>query len=179
MPVISGGTFLSGNTVRMRTNAGAPTAGTNEVQTLTIGGTPTGGTFKLAYDGQTTAAITWTATDATLLSRINTALDALPNLAASAVVATAGTLSSGIGTILLTFSGEPVTKRAVNTMTVASNALTGTAPTLAIAETTPGVNTSGRGVPKGGLLTDTTNGILYVNTGTDTTPTWTKVGTQT
>jgi hypothetical protein len=37
-----------GGALGMRTVAGAPTAGTNEVQTLTIGGTPTGGTFKLS-----------------------------------------------------------------------------------------------------------------------------------
>jgi hypothetical protein len=179
MPFISGGKFIEGGYSRPYVNAGAPTAGTNEVQTLTIGGTPTGGTFKLTYDGFTTTAITWSATNATLLANINAALDALTNLAASAVVATAGTLTAGIGTVLLTFSGEPVKARAVNTMTVANNSLTGTSPTLAIVETTPGVDTTGRGAPKGGLLQDSTNGKLYVNTGTDASPTWTVVGTQT
>lgn len=159
-------------------NAGAPVAGTNEVQTLTIGGTPTGGTFTLTYDGFTTSAITWTATDATLLSRINTALDALPNGAASAIVATAGTLSSGIGTVVLTFSGAPLAKRAVPTMT-ATSSLTGTAPTLAVAETTPGVDATGNWAPKGAMLIDTTNGKAYINTGTTAAPTWTVVGTQT
>lgn len=33
--------------------------------------------------------------------------------------------------------------------------------------------------PKGALLLDTTNGILYINTNTQASPTWTKVGTQT
>jgi hypothetical protein len=32
---------------------------------------------------------------------------------------------------------------------------------------------------KGDLATDSTNGILYVNTGTLASTTWTKVGTQT
>lgn len=32
---------------------------------------------------------------------------------------------------------------------------------------------------KGDLLTDTTNAILYINTNTLASPTWTKVGTQT
>lgn len=159
-------------------NAGAPTAGTNEVQTLTIGGTPTAGTFKLTFDGWQTAAITWSATNATLLANINAALDLLINGAASAIVATAGTLTAGIGTILLTFSGPPLSKRAVNLMT-AQSSLTGTSPTLAIAETTPGVDTTGLGAAKGALLTDTTNGKLYVNTGTAQNPTWTVVGTQT
>lgn len=31
----------------------------------------------------------------------------------------------------------------------------------------------------GALLVDTTNAILYINTGTQASPTWTKVGTQT
>lgn len=171
--------IIEGSTGAPLLNAGAPTAGTNEVQTLTIGGTPTGGTFKLALDGWATAAITWSATNSTLLANINTALDALVNGAASAIVATAGTLTAGIGTVVLTFSGPPLSKRAVNTMTVFDNSLTGTSPTLAIAETTPGVNATGRGAGVGQLLTDTTNGILYINTGTGVTPTWTKVGTQT
>jgi hypothetical protein len=77
MPFISGGKFIEGGYSRPYVNAGAPTAGTNEVQTLTIGGTPTGGTFKLTYDGFTTTAITWSATNATLLANINAALDHL------------------------------------------------------------------------------------------------------
>ncbi len=40
-------------------NAGAPSAGTSEVQTLTIGGTPTGGTFTIHFEGFTSSAITW------------------------------------------------------------------------------------------------------------------------
>src|SRR5436190_23792973 len=82
-------------------SAGAPGAGTSEVQTLTIGGTPTGGTFKIAFDGFTTAAITWSATNATLLANIQAALDALPNVGTNGLVAAAGTLTAGIGTITL------------------------------------------------------------------------------
>lgn len=177
MAVITGGRVIEG-VYRGYTSAGAPTAGTNEVQTLTIGGTPTAGTFKLIYDGVTSGSITWSATNATLLANINAALDAMANLGTSYVVATAGTLTAGIGTILLTFSGGSVAKRAVNTMTYV-NSLTGTSPTLAIAETTPGVDASGLGAGAGAELIDTTNGILYVNTGGATTPTWVKVGTQT
>jgi hypothetical protein len=159
-------------------NAGAPTAGTNEVQTLTIGGTPSGGTFKVMWDGAISSAITWSATNATLLANLQAALDAMVNLGTNYVVATAGTLTAGIGTILLTFSGGSVVKRAVNTMTIHTNALTGSSPTLAIAETTPGVDATGLNASKGAILTDVTNGILYINTGTALSPTWTKVGTQ-
>lgn len=33
--------------------------------------------------------------------------------------------------------------------------------------------------PKGAVLTDSTNAKLYINTGTQASPTWTVVGTQT
>ena len=154
-------------------NAGAPVTGSDEVQTLTLGGTPTGGTFSIAYEGLSTTAIPWNATNATLLASINSAFNALPNLAASAVVATAGTLTAGIGTVLLTFSGAPVAKKAANTMTISDNSLTGTNPTVAIAKTTPGVNVTGRGAPKGALLIDTNAGALFQNTGTAAAPVWT------
>ena len=117
----------------IRRHAGAPSAGTDEVQTLTIGGTPTGGTFKLALEGFTSAAITWSATNATLLSNINTALRAMTNLGASEITAAAGTLTAGIGTITLTFGGNRGKQLIPSLFTVADNSLTGTAPTLAVA----------------------------------------------
>lgn len=155
---------------RAITNAGVPSAGTSEVQTLTIGGTPTGGTFALSFEGKGTGDIAWSATNATLLANMNTAFDAA--YGAGSVVAAAGTLTAGIGTVTLTFGGARAVQ-AVATMTVASNALTGTSPTLAIAETTPGVNATAKGAPKGALLVDSTNGTLYQNTGTANAPTWT------
>jgi len=170
MPYIEGGLEF--------VNAGAPGAGTSEVQTLTIGGTPDGGTFKLAFDGYTTAAINWTATDATLVSNIDAALEALPNIGTGGVTTAAGTVTSGIGTVTITFAGN-LAKLAVPTITVADNSLTGTTPTLAVAETTPGVTADFRGASKGATVQDTTNGILYINTGTQLVPVWTKVGTQT
>lgn len=166
MPIIEGATGVP------LSNAGVPVAGTDEVQTLTIGGTPTAGSFTLTFEGWTTAAITWSAVNATLLASMVTALNALPNLGTGGVVPTAGTLTAGIGTILLTFSGAQVAKRAVPLMTFTNN-LTGTSPTLAIAETTPGVTATGIGAAKGALLIDTTNGTLYQNTGTPAVPVWT------
>lgn len=169
--------IIEGAVARPFLSAGAPSAGTSEVQTLTIGGTPDGGTFKLAFEGMTTAAITWTATDATLVSNIDAALEALPGIGTGGVTTAAGTLSSGIGTITITFAGDRA-KQAVPLISVASNSLTGTSPTLAIAETTPGVDAAGRGAGKGALAVDTTNGKLYINTGTALAPTWTVVGSQ-
>ena len=177
MAIISGGHIIEGAREGFRVSAGAPGAGTSAVQTLTIGGTPTGGTFKLSYDGRATAAITWSATNATLLSNINTALDALSNGGSGYIVATAASLTAGIGTISLTFSSV-LARRKVSVLAVADNSLTGTAPTLAIANTTPGVDPAGQGAPKGGLLSDSTNGKLYINTGSDSNPVWTVVGSQ-
>jgi hypothetical protein len=158
--------------------AGVPGAGTDETQTLTIGGTPTGGTFKLGFESEVTAAITWSATTSTLLSNINAALLALTTIGAGDLIATDVDLVGGIGDVLLTF-GALRAKQAVDTVTVADNSLTGTAPTLAIVQTQAGVDSAFRGWPVGQLVMDTTNKILYVNTGTSVAPTWTKVGAQT
>lgn len=157
--------------------AGAPSAGTNEVQTLTIGGTPTGGTFTIAFDGFVSGAITWSATNATLLANINAALDAMANVGTGGLVAAAGSLTSGIGTITLTAGGN-LAKLALPLATIGTNSLTGTSPTLAIAETTPGVTATARGCAKGAIVTDTTNGKAYINTGTPLVPVWTVVGAQ-
>lgn len=51
------------------------------------------GTFKLRVNGELTAAITYSDTIATLLTNINTALDALPNLADGDIVATGAAVS--------------------------------------------------------------------------------------
>jgi hypothetical protein len=156
-------------------NAGAPVAGTDEVQTLTIDAT--GGTFKLAFDGFVTAAIAWNATNNTLRDNVDAALEALSNIGAAGVTTAVGTMTAGVGTLTITFAGN-LGKKAVNTITVANNSLTGTA-TLTVAETTPGVDATARGCAPGALLVDTTNKLLYQNTGTALAPTWTKVGTQT
>lgn len=168
MAVISGFTPLPGTYEGLFT-VGAPTAGTNAVQTLTIGGTPTSGTFRLSLEGIRTAAITWSATNATLLANMNTAMDAA--WGTSSVVATANSLTAGIGTITLTF-GANRAKQVVGVIAIADNSLAGTAPTLAVANTTPGVEAHGRLAPKGARTIDTTNGKIYVNAGTPGSPDW-------
>lgn len=175
--IITGGKIIEG-VFEGHFSAGAPSAGTDEVQTLTIGGTPSGGTFRLSFDGFTTAPISWSATNNTLRDNVDAALEALPNIGAGGVTTAVGTMTSGVGTLTITFAGN-LGKRAVPTITVATNALTGTSPTVAVAETTPGADATGLGAPKGAKLVDTTNGIDYINTGTPAAPTWTKVGTQT
>lgn len=177
MAVITGGKIIEGAISRPLYGSGAPSAGTSEVQTLTIGGTPEGGTFQIAFSGWTTGAITWSATEATLLANIDAALEALPNIGTGGVATAAGSLTDGIGTITLTFGGN-LARQAVALMTIADNSLTGTAPTLAIAETTPGVDATARGMGIGTLYIDSANGKVYVNTGTALAPTWTVVGSQ-
>lgn len=177
MPVLTGGNVIEGG-MEGYTSAGAPAAGTDAIQTLTIGGTPTGGTFKIALEGFATAAITWSATNATLVGNIDTALEALQSVGTGGVTTAVGTMTAGIGTITLTFAGNRGLQP-VSVATIADNSLTGTAPTLAIATTTPGVRASGAGAAIGATLTDVTNGKLYINTGTAAAPTWTVVGAQT
>ena len=151
---------------------------TDEVQTLTIAaGPPTAGTFTLAFDGQTTTAIIWSATNNTLRDRVDAALEALSNIGADNVAVTVGTMTAGVGTLVITFGGA-LTNTDVALITVTENALTPTAVTLAIAETTPGVTAAFRGAKKGAAVIDTTNGKQYINTGTALAPTWTVTGTQ-
>ncbi len=52
------------------------------VMTLAWDSAVDGGTFKIWVNGETTAAITFSATEATLITNVNAALDALPNLSA-------------------------------------------------------------------------------------------------
>ena len=158
---------------KVRTNAGVPSAGTTEVQTLTIGGTPDGGTFRLGFKGQYTAPIEWTATDATLVAAIDTALGALSTIGGASNITVADTtITNGIGAVSVTFAGSLV-KLNVPTITVESNDLTGTSPTVAVTVATPGVTATHRGAPTGALLIDTTNGVEYYNTGTVYAPIWT------
>lgn len=177
MPIITGGQIMPGLHI---TGSGAPVAGTDEVQTITIGGTPDGGTFTLSFGGFTTTAIEWTATDATLVASIDAALEALPNIGTGGVTTADSTLTSGIGDATVTFAGATNTaKRAQPLMTADASGLTGTDPTVEVAETTPGVTATGFGVPPGALYSDITNGKAYVNVGTAAAPSWTVVGSAT
>lgn len=154
--------------------AGVPSSGTSEVDTITIGGTPTAGTFTITIaDGRTTGAITWSATNATLIANIDTALERLAQVGTGGVTTAEASLTAGIGTITLTFTGKNA-KRDFPALSVTSS-LTGTSPTLAIATTTPGVEATYRTAPTGTLLVDTSTPTLYQNVSTTAnSPTWTK-----
>lgn len=102
---------------------------TNEVQTATITGAPTGGTFTLTYSGQTTTAIAYNATAAT----VQTALEALSNLAPGDVVVT----GNAGGPYTLTFGGTLLGDN-VASLTATASLTGGTTPGVTMATTTAG-----------------------------------------
>lgn len=104
--------------------------GVDEVQTATITGGPTGGTFKLVTHNQTTGAIAYNATGAT----VQTALRALSRIGPGITV----TGGAG-GPYVITFSGAKLGKQLQPLITTTAVAFTGgTAPTISVAETTQG-----------------------------------------
>jgi hypothetical protein len=109
--------------------------GVSEVQQVTFTGTPTGGTFKLRFKGAETAAITYSATPATLITNMTAALVALATIGASGVVITnpSGVIYS------VTFSGSAMTSMQQPMMELSNNSLTGgSSPTATISELTAG-----------------------------------------
>ncbi|MER6844844.1 hypothetical protein [Streptomyces platensis] len=129
----------------------APYAGaTNEVQTVTITGSPTGGTFTLTWSGQTTAAIAYNATAAT----VRTALEALSNIAPGDVTVT----GSAGGPYTVTFGGANLGDD-VAQMTASGASLTGgSSPAVSVATTTGG---GAAGASDG---TQVFAGLLYTET---------------
>jgi hypothetical protein len=106
-------------------------AGTgNEIETVAITGSPAGGTFTLTFQGQTTAGIAWNATAAT----IQTALEALSNIAPGDVVVTGGPMP---GTVRVYFGGAYAATD-VTQMTGSAAGLTGGTPVLTVATLTNG-----------------------------------------
>jgi hypothetical protein len=129
------GTFMTYST----TNAGLVKAyaglGTNanDVQTVSITGTPTGGTFTLTYNGQTTAAIAYNASAAT----VQAALALLTNIGTSANIACSGGALPG-SAVVCTFQGL-LGNAAQPVMTANGAGLTGgTTPAVVVTHTTTG-----------------------------------------
>jgi hypothetical protein len=155
------------------TTAGDDDPATNEVQTLTIAaGPPTGGTFQLEFDGQTTGDIAWSSTNATLVSNVDTALEALSNIGAGNVAVAVGVMTAGIGTLTITFGGTLAATN-VATITVADNSLTPTPDTVAVTSQTLGVTATIRNAAAGARLLNEYNGRSYVNvSATALNPVW-------
>lgn len=132
----------------------APVGGVNEVQTATITGVPTGGNFKLKYRGQTTAAIQFNDTGAT----VQTLLRALSNIGATGVTVT----GAAGGPYVVTFTGN-LAAQDVYMLQLTANLLTGgTAPSVSIAQTTQGVSAD----PRILVGSPTLPGTIVTKTGT-------------
>jgi hypothetical protein len=162
-------------TVPVYSYAGVPSNGTSEIDTLTIQSSTSGGTFTVCVaSGRCTQAISWNATNATLVANVDTALEALPNIGTGGVTTAVGTMTAGIGTITITGAGKNA-KMDMPTLSIGTNSLTGgAAPTLTT--TTAGVSATYRSAATGTLLVDSTTPDLYINDSTTAnSPTWTKV----
>lgn len=163
---------------RIYASGTAPVAGTNCIQTLTFGATITGGTFKLKFDNYTTAAITWSSTNSTLVSNIDSAVEALATVGTGGVTTAAGTIVNGAGgTVTVTNTGNRA-KQVVPAISVADNSMTGAAHTLTAAITTAGVEADCRICPIGSAVVAQDTGVWYANTGSPPTPTWVKISAQ-
>lgn len=114
--------------------------GINEVQTINFGAAATGGTFKIGFTLASgavvwTDTIAWSATDATFLSNINTAIDNL--LGAGLVVATAIAATDTDLGFVLTFSGAGYTALPQSLVAIDAAALT-SVTTVTVTRTTTG-----------------------------------------
>lgn len=231
--IVTAAITWSATTATLLANVRNALMGVASVQTLTFAGMAATSKFRLSYRGQETAAITWSSTNNTLRDNIDAALEALTNIGTGGVTTAVGTMTSGIGTITVTFAkrghqpllgvrdlrltdavagteatitveettvgadgpiadsgvtvadvdlasgignfsvtfdSETYGKQAVALMTVAANNLTGTAPTVEVTETTPGVTAFGRGILPGGEVVNTVDGDRYLNNGTPGAP---------
>lgn len=173
---IAGGAIIEGGGIGMLlTNAGAPTAAVNEVQTITPSAAMASGTFRLAYEGQRTAALSFDVSAANMQTALN-ALDTIGTSGCSVA------LDGGTGIYTATFGGGNMAGLALPLMTVEDSAVLDAqagAVTLEVAQSVAGVTATHRGASIGAVLADTTNGDLYVNSGTALVPVWTQVTLQT
>lgn len=106
---------------------------TNEVQTLTAAGPPTSGTFQLTFSGQQTATIAFNAT----AGAIQTALEALSNIAVGDVVCTGGPINTT--PVLVEFRGayrqtDVALMTSVDTFDVGDCVVTASTPGVAPSE---------------------------------------------
>lgn len=104
--------------------------GVSEVQAITITGAPTGGTFTITFDGETTAAIAYNATAAT----VQAALEALSNVNPGDI-----TVGGAAGAWTLTFGGR-YAEQSVPQVTAASSLTGGADPAVTPSTTTAGVS---------------------------------------
>lgn len=100
----------------------------NEEQTVAITGAPTGGSFTLTFGAQTTAAIAYNATAAT----VKAALEALSTIGSGGVTVTGGPLPASA--VVVNFGGVNAGTD-VALMTATASLTGGTTPAVAVTET--------------------------------------------
>lgn len=109
--------------------------GVSEVQTVTVTGTPTGGSYTLTFDGETTGAIAYNATAAT----VKAALEALPNIPVGSLTAAGGPHP---GTAVTIAFGGRFELTDVPEMTATGSFTGGSTPAVAVTTTTTMSSTS-------------------------------------
>jgi hypothetical protein len=96
---------------------------TADVQTITVSGTPAGGTYKLTFNGQSTANLAYNANNTTIQTALRT------------LTGDAGLLVTGVGPFVVTFAAYG----RQGDITATAVALTGgTSPTVTVVHTTKG-----------------------------------------
>lgn len=166
MAVIGGGPL---------SKAGAPTSGVAQVETATVVGTITGSgnaTFTI-----TSAIVTGSPLAVSVAVLVDdtatlVAAKAAVTLNANAAVSAQFTATSNAADLILTAKKAAANDATLN-IAFTNGTCTGLTPNATSANTTAGVKADYRGAPVDTVLTDTTNGNLYQNQGSENVPTWT------
>lgn len=137
--------YINDQTNALTLQGGAGT-GTNEVQVVTISGSPTGGSITLTFRGETTAAIAYNASAATVLSR----LEALDSIEAGDFAVTG---SNGGPWTITAQAGGQYGGEDVPAFTHTDSLTGGTTPAAAVTNPTPGVR-PGIGILPVGVITN-------------------------
>lgn len=160
--------------VQVYVTATTPSNGTNAVQRLTFDNNITGGSFRLSLNGSQSGTVIWSATDATLKSRVLNALNMITVLGVNGTSdAGSGTLSGGHGTFDVLCSGSRNRHMNVPLLQVANNSLVGSTHTLTATQQTVGVTADARNSRTGSLCVALDSFNIYVNKGEPGSPDWT------
>ncbi len=163
-----------GNTL---SKAGAPTSGVFQVETATAAGTVTvagNASVVVTAAGMTGSPITLAVPVAVsdTANAIATAIRAALN--ANAVIAAFFTVSGATSAVILTRTQSAANDATLN-IAIADGTSTGVTTAASSANTTAGVRGDFRGVPAGQTVLDTTNYVIYENSGSVLRPVWTDI----
>ncbi len=156
---------IEGAGARALLNAGAPVNGTSEQQTVTLANA-SGGSFRLTFDGHTTAPIAYNAE----ASAVQTALRALASIGSDGCTVS----GSAGGPYTVIFAGV-LAKKNLPQLTALITELEGEGAAVTVETSVAGVDATYRGAAPGTLLYDTTNGRLYINRGTGANVDWAEI----